>query len=92
MTDEKSHPIPSQVPIFIGAALDFQKELARPSVDQVLDLRQCVAPPLFSSGSGGTEAGLAQIPGPYSQHGGFNQFLQARDEAYSASSPHLLPA
>ena len=48
MTDEKSHPIPSQVPIFIGAALDFQKELARPSVDQVLNLRQCVAPsPLF---------------------------------------------
>ena len=40
---EKSHPIPSQVPTFLGASLDLQRGLARPSVDRVLNLRQCVA-------------------------------------------------
>ena len=42
---EKSHPIPSQNPTFLGAALDLRppRGLARPTEDRVLNLFQCVS-------------------------------------------------
>ena len=42
---EKSHPIPSQTPTFLGAALDLRppRGLARPTEDRVLNLFQCVS-------------------------------------------------
>ncbi|XP_038059021.1 uncharacterized protein LOC119730278 [Patiria miniata] len=40
---KKSHPVPSQVPTFLGASLDLRGGLARPSEDRLLNLRQCVS-------------------------------------------------
>ncbi len=40
---EKSHPLPSQFPKFLGAALDLRRGLARPTEERLLNLRQCVS-------------------------------------------------
>ncbi|XP_038072519.1 uncharacterized protein LOC119741020 [Patiria miniata] len=40
---KKSHPVPSQVPTFLGAFLNLRRGLARPSEDRLLNLRQCVS-------------------------------------------------
>ena len=40
---EKSHPLPSQSPDFLGASLDLQRGLARPTEGRMLNLQQCVS-------------------------------------------------
>ncbi|XP_038064670.1 uncharacterized protein LOC119735051 [Patiria miniata] len=40
---EKSHPHPSQFPIFLGASLDLQKGLVRPTEERIVNLQQCVS-------------------------------------------------
>ncbi|XP_038072759.1 uncharacterized protein LOC119741137 [Patiria miniata] len=40
---KKSHPVPLQVPTFLGASLDLRRGLARPSEDRLLNLRQCLS-------------------------------------------------
>ena len=84
---EKSQPVPSQVSTYLGASLDLHKELARPSEERLLNLRQVRVhlPP----GGGGPGSGLAQAVRPHGQYGGF---LQAENETYSTSPALLLQA
>ena len=43
INEDKSHPAPSQTPIFLGANLDLYRGLARPTNDRISNLCQCVA-------------------------------------------------
>ena len=48
---EKSKPTPSQCPTFLGASLDLQAGLARPSRERLRNLKQCVSLFLATSGA-----------------------------------------
>ena len=43
VNSEKSRPVPSQCPRFLGASLDLRAGLARPTEECAVNLRQCVS-------------------------------------------------